>query len=75
MAEPHVRFCLGKYVDKGEDAWLEKPASAVKPVTTDQGPRRVAALIASAISASANLLVSDPIVSCFKGGFSVDDAT
>ena len=37
MAEPFVRFCLGKYVDKGEDAWLEKPASATKPVATDQG--------------------------------------
>ena len=39
MAEPYVRFCLGKYVDKGEDAWLEKPANTTKPVTTEQGPR------------------------------------
>ena len=39
MAEPYVRFCLGKYVDKGEDAWLEKPATAAKPVTTAQGLR------------------------------------
>ena len=38
-AEPHVRFSLGKYVDKGEDAWLEKPANTTKPVTTDQGLR------------------------------------
>ncbi len=39
IAEPYLRFCLGKYVDKGEDAWLEKPAKTNKPVTTDQGPR------------------------------------
>ena len=37
MAEPSVRCCLGKYVDKGEDAWLEKPASVTKPVVIDQG--------------------------------------
>jgi len=50
MAEPYLRFCLGKYVDKGEDAWLEKPANTTKPVTTDRGLRPDARAVRAAVA-------------------------
>lgn len=26
MAEPYIKYSLGKFVDKGEDAWMQQPA-------------------------------------------------
>ena len=31
MAEPYIKYSLGKFVDKGEDAWMQQP-SVVAPL-------------------------------------------